>query len=504
MGSYTTFSRVTGKSYPFTIDGDTPTQTEMARINSILAEEEGVSSSAVEQDDGNLFTSNIGRGIDTIQQMYGSAVEGVGESTGLDFLKNYGASVVENNRKELEASQSKARQLDDIKDVGSFFDYAGATLGSQVPQLGSTLAGSAAGAKIGAIAGPGGIAVGAIIGGLAANLPFFYGSNREAQKEEVALGNRREVSEGAAALTAIPQSILDIIADRFLVGGFTGKLINGGGLFTRGIKSGIKEIGKRGAVGAGKGIVTEVPTEIGQQVLERFQAGKSLTNKEALDEYKEVAAAAALIGGTVSSTGTIVSGSKEKKLTKDEELNRDQALEAQQTRQNIKNADNFLNKKALPAPSTAPTEVQDDPDVAELQTEDQKTGQEKDYEGITPEEIPFFIKYNKALDAVKKSGKINPIIIRNAVKEEGKKVPKAEVDEIIQEMVNKGDIKTAGKNKYNVVQDDLDTYKIRANALKKKAESLLEQNRVIDEETSKLPPIPSTDADPAVAETNRQ
>ena len=44
-----------------------------------------------------------------------------------------------------------------------------------------------------------------------------------------------------------------------------------------------------------------------------------------MDEYKEVAAAAALIGGTVSSTGTIVSGSKDKKLTKDEELNRDQA-----------------------------------------------------------------------------------------------------------------------------------------------------------------------------------
>ena len=45
----------------------------------------------------------------------------------------------------------------------------------------------------------------------------------------------------------------------------------------------------------------EAPTEVGQQVLERFQAGKSLTNTEALDEYKEVAAAAALIGGTVSS-----------------------------------------------------------------------------------------------------------------------------------------------------------------------------------------------------------
>ena len=143
----------------------------------------------------------------------------------LIFIKNYGASVVESNRKELEASQEAARQLDDIKDVGSFFDYAGATLGSQVPQLGSTLAGSAAGFLVG---GP----AGALVGGLAANLPFFYGSNREAQKEEVLAGNRIE-AEGAAALTAIPQSILDLIADRFLVGGFTGKLVGGGGLFTK-------------------------------------------------------------------------------------------------------------------------------------------------------------------------------------------------------------------------------------------------------------------------------
>ena len=110
MGTFRTFSRVTGRDYPFTIDGDTPTQTEMARITEILAREEGLTTEQVEQDQGNLFTRNIGRGIDTIQQAYGSAVEGIGESTGLDFLKNYGASVVESNRKELEASQEAARQ----------------------------------------------------------------------------------------------------------------------------------------------------------------------------------------------------------------------------------------------------------------------------------------------------------------------------------------------------------------------------------------------------------
>jgi len=496
MGTYNTFSRVTGKSYPFIIDGDTPTQTEMARITQILAQEEGLTTEQVEQDQGNLFTRNIGRGIDTIQQAYGSAVEGIGESTGLDFLKNYGASVVESNRKELEASQEAARQLDDIKDVGSFFDYAGATLGSQVPQLGSTLAGSAAGFLVG---GP----AGAVVGGLAANLPFFYGSNREAQKEEVLAGNRIEVSEGAAALTAIPQSILDLIADRFLVGGFTGKLVGGGGLFTKGVKAGIKQIGRRGAIGAAKGVITEVPTEIGQQVLERLQAGKSLTNKEAIDEYKEVAAAAALIGGTVSSTGTIVAGSKEKKLTKDEELNRDQANEALQTQQQINNAENFLNTKGLPAPRTSPAEVQDDT-VADLETEDKKTDLEKEYEGMAPEEIPFFIRYNKALDAIKKSGKINPTIIRNAIREEGTKIPKAEVEEIIQEMSRRGDIKSVGKNKFEVMQDDLDTYKSRASALKSKAKQILEDKQKIQDEIDQTIPIPAVDADPVTIETNRQ
>ena len=37
--------------------------------------------------------------------------------------------------------------------------------------------------------------------------------------------------------------------------------------------------------------------------------------------------------------------------------------------------------------------------------------------------------------------KINPTIIRNAIREEGTKIPKAEADEIIQEMSSRGDIK---------------------------------------------------------------
>ena len=102
-------------------------------------------------DDGNLFSKGIARGIDNIQMLYGSAVEGVGEVTGLEGLKDYGTEVVENNRKELESDAEYAKRLDDIKDTGSFFDWAASTLGEQVPQLGSTLAGAGAGFLVGGI-----------------------------------------------------------------------------------------------------------------------------------------------------------------------------------------------------------------------------------------------------------------------------------------------------------------------------------------------------------------
>ena len=114
-----------------------------------------------------------------------------------------------------------------------------------------------------------------------------------------------------------------------------------------------------------------------------------------------------------------------KKLTKDEELNRDQANEALQTQQQINNAENFLNTKGLPAPRTSPAEVQDDTGVADLETEDNKV---VDRERISAAELPFFQKYTKALDAVKKAGKVNPTIIRNAIREEGRKISKLEVD----------------------------------------------------------------------------
>ena len=245
-----------------------------------------------------LFGKGVGRGIDLVQQMWGSAAEGIGRTSGIATLQEYGKGVIERNERDIADKASSARSLKDIEGIGSFADWASATLGEQVPQLGTTLAGSVAGAAVGSVIPIPfvGTAVGAIIGGMAVNLPFFYGSNREAQKEAIDQGLRYEISEGAAALTALPQSFLDQWADRFLISGFTDKAIKGGGILTRGV------------VGAGKGVLTEVPTEVGQEVLQRMQAGQDLWSPEAMDAYVEVAAAAALVGGAVKSTGEMIGG----------------------------------------------------------------------------------------------------------------------------------------------------------------------------------------------------
>ena len=229
----------------------------------------------------------LGRGIDILQRSYGSAVEGAGKVLGLEGLEEYGADIALQNEYELQQQAQFATRLKDVKDVSSGLSYYKDVLLENVPQLGTTM--SAIGAGTLAAGLPGGLAA-----GIAVNIPYFYGSNREAQKEAGAV----EVDEGAAFLASIPQATLDTIFDRILLGGrlFTPKAVGGGGLFTRSTK------------GATVGAIAEVPTEVGQQVIERYQAGLPIDNEEALNEYKEVAVAAGLVGGTVKGTTTALGG----------------------------------------------------------------------------------------------------------------------------------------------------------------------------------------------------
>ena len=249
-----------------------------------------------------LERGSLARGIDIgtdiIGQATGSTLEGTGKLFGLAGLEQYGAEVALENEADAQRKARFQTRFDDIGGIGDFGSYLGGIAAESAPQMGATLAGVATGAKIGAALGPAGAGIGALVGGAAASLPFFYGMNRERQKEAIDQGLRTEVDEGAAALTAIPQATLDAILGRLFVGklGLTNRAVGGGGIFTRGVK------------GTAAGAIIEAPTELGQQVLERAQAGLPLTSEDAIAEYREAAIAGGLLGGSIRGAATVAGG----------------------------------------------------------------------------------------------------------------------------------------------------------------------------------------------------
>jgi len=279
---------------------------ERTKLDQLRALERQYSQDYAESQRGSL-ARGIDIGTDTIGQATGSALEGIGSLLGVEGLEQYGAEVALENEADAQRKSRYQTRFDDIEGAGDFGSYLGGLAGESSPQMGASIAGGVAGAKIGAGIGtsilPGigtaaGTLVGGVIGGTAANIPFFFGMNRERQKDAIDRGLRTEVSESAAFLSSIPQAALDSVADRLLIGGLglTSRAVGGGGIFTRGVK------------GVGTGALAEVPTEIGQQLIERAQAGLPIGDEEALAEYREAGIAGGLLGGSIRGTTNILGG----------------------------------------------------------------------------------------------------------------------------------------------------------------------------------------------------
>ncbi len=328
----------TGIDYSVNIAGSSPTESEKSRINKFLSDKRTQapvvtqqSVQPVQQEAEGGFGTAVGMGIDQLQKAYGSSLEGIGSISGLTGLENYGQSVIEANEQQIAEKAQTLTQREDIDSVGDALKFYVETLGQQVPQLGVSLSGGYAGAKVGGVIGgvPGAIA-GSLIGGALANFPYFFGDNALAQKDAIDRGLRVEMDYGAAALTAIPQAALDSIVDRLLIGKVINpSVIRSGGVFTRAAK------------GIGVGTVAEVPTEIGQEVLNRYQAGLPIGDEEALKVYEDVAIAAGLTGGTVRGATNVIGGDirKEQKAKEEEEafreLQEDAQEDAARTQENI-------------------------------------------------------------------------------------------------------------------------------------------------------------------------
>ena len=117
--------------------------------------------------------------------------------------------MIAENEAQLAEQEAMATRLKDVEGVNTGLDFFLETLGETAPQTGLSLgAGAAAGAAAGSLFGPVGTIVGGLAGAALSQIPFFYGNNREAQKEAIQQGLRVEMSESAAFLNSLTTSCL--------------------------------------------------------------------------------------------------------------------------------------------------------------------------------------------------------------------------------------------------------------------------------------------------------
>jgi len=208
------------------------------------------------------------------------------------------------------AYEKKAGQIFKPTDEGwseAPFQKFKETLGGSIPYMGAPIVAGGAAALAGAP-----IAVGTGLAGLA-SLTQFTGSNLGRQmkgdeEEGIAAKSLAETSLGKGVAGAIPQTALDMISLRMIPG--IGKIFGEAGkkitpeMAKQVAEQGIaKTIGAYGAQAVKTGGIEGV-TEAGQQVLERLQAGLSITNEKARDEYFDSFIGGAVLGGTLAVPGT--------------------------------------------------------------------------------------------------------------------------------------------------------------------------------------------------------
>ena len=196
----------------------------------------------------------------------------------------------------LEAVKKKYEEAGVLPAAGEVLRQAPHFIMEQVPQLGEMFAGGRLGAMAGAPAGPVGAGVGAVVGAVTPLVLQAYGAGAERRELE---GLEPDIAKTGTA--AVATAATEFAATLIPLGGkLVSRLV---GLPERALtsQSGRKlaeeSLGKMIAKGAVVGAGAEIPEEVVQQMLERWQANLPLTNNDALKEYGEAAYGATLFGG---------------------------------------------------------------------------------------------------------------------------------------------------------------------------------------------------------------
>lgn len=252
-------------------------------------------------------SSALGRGVSEL----GETASGIGAGVqslfgGREGVQRYIEEQKEQRR--AEAGKPQALTLQNLIDqyktqgllpaLGNVPAYVTEQVLQNAPSMAAPLAAGAATTAYSApLLGPA-----APLAGLAAGIGTYglqtFGSN--IQRQAGTEGRTAETMEpGTAAATAAATAPLGFLIDRFTLG--LGKIPEKAAANLIAKEIAARGAGKTIAVGAAKGLL-EVPTEVLEQAAERWQAGLSLSDKEAKSEYLE-AAGGALALGTVGGGG---------------------------------------------------------------------------------------------------------------------------------------------------------------------------------------------------------
>lgn len=314
MGTIQVPGRLSGRTYTVNIKGDAPSETEQARIRAMVEERESLFAQRYESqigkplaapDDGTAIGRGIARGVPQVKSTLGTTLETVGQQLGLAGLAEYGRGMEQDAARrlfDLSLRQPAPTTREDVAAAEGFFPtigkaltFAGELAGEQVPQLGAALAGGAAGAGAGFLAaGPVGALAGFGVGSGLTEAPMLFGANVQRQEEEVAAGRKEAVDLTDALGATIGQAALTSVTNA----------LAGAGVFVR---PGAR-LFTRIASGAVVGGTTEGLNEVGQQVLERYQAGLPVDSPDAIKEYIDAGIAGGVLGVGAGGLGGAIAG----------------------------------------------------------------------------------------------------------------------------------------------------------------------------------------------------
>ena len=239
---------------------------------------------------------------------WSSLIEGA-QTLGLtDEAAAFAANPTEENRRALiEAGESKYRSVGfgEGSNWSAFKQALGGSLGQMLAPAAAGIGASFVGTPVAGLA-----AASATSGAQYTNQNIL----RQAQEQEraIAEGKAPEETSVTKALTAAAgQTALDLAGGKVFSGvakafPFMRPLLGEGGkkaaqeageVLTDAAAKGTISFSKGVAKGVGKGVAFEVPQEVAQSVMERWQAGLSLSDDGAFGEYKQAAIGAAVLGG---------------------------------------------------------------------------------------------------------------------------------------------------------------------------------------------------------------